>query len=190
MQEFNLTLKNEKSRLYNQISWIIIFIHILVFIYLALFFKNKYVQSGCIAALAMMVFCFLLRYYLLKKKSSWNPEFHIFYTFLWIAWISIGWYWLVLIPVVFDALMTIATRKLITKLSEKEIHYPSFPSKVFSWRELNNVILKDGLLTIDLKNNKLIQQFIDEKNTIINEIEFNDFCNEQLSKSRGLSTPD
>jgi hypothetical protein len=182
MQQYEITLKNEKLRLYNQISWIIIFTHILVFLYLALFLKSKYIQSGSIAALIMMFFCFLLRYYLLKKKSTWNPGFHTFYSLLWIAWITIGWYWLILIPITFETLVSIVTRKLITTFTGEKVIYPSFPSKTFWWQELNNVILKDGLLTIDFKNNKIIQQMIDESKPSVDEKEFNEFCRQQLNK--------
>ena len=44
-------------------------------------------------------------------------------------------------------------------------------------------MLKDGLLTIDSKDNKVIQQLIDEEKTKIDEKEFNDFCKDQLRKS-------
>ena len=58
----------------------------------------------------------------------------------------------------------------------------SVPKKHIEWSQLNNIILKDGLLTIDFKNNKFIQQFIDDTNTALNEQEFNDFCGQQLNK--------
>ena len=56
------------------------------------------------------------------------------------------------------------------------IVYPSFPKKIFKWSELDNVILKDKILTIDLKNNKLIQHTLNESdNKYLDENEVNSF---------------
>ncbi len=61
-----------------------------------------------------------------------------------------------------------------------EIVINSFPKKRFLWEELNNVILKDGLLTIDCKNNVLIQRTVNEEISISVEKEFNEFCKNNL----------
>ena len=49
-------------------------------------------------------------------------------------------------------------------------------SPSYSWNEFSNIILKDGLLTLDFKNNKLIQVAIDEEKMTVDENEFNEFC--------------
>ncbi|MEO5892804.1 MAG: hypothetical protein ABIQ31_21320 [Ferruginibacter sp.] len=49
-------------------------------------------------------------------------------------------------------------------------------SPAYQWNEFSNIILKDNLLTIDFKNNKLIQVSIDESKMTIDEKEFNEFC--------------
>lgn len=56
----------------------------------------------------------------------------------------------------------ITTNSLIVK------HYP--------WSELQNVLIKDNLLTIDFKNNKLFQKEILNPISKELEIEFNAFC--------------
>ena len=99
-----------------------------------------------------------------------------------IYWLYIGYWWVSLILVVLALLYYIARQTLQVDIDTEGIHYPSFPERTFTWKELNNTILKNGLLTIDFRNNKLIQQLIDEKETNINEQEFNDFCNKQLNK--------
>ena len=51
------------------------------------------------------------------------------------------------------------------------------------WKDLNNVIIKDGMLTIDFKNNRLIQLPTDDEEDDEYEVdddEFNAFCQEQL----------
>jgi len=87
---------------------------------------------------------------------------------------------LLILFLILDVLFVIAVSIKKVQVSETCITYPAFPVKSFNWKELNQVILKDGLLTIDLRNNKLIQQLVDENLTRVDEREFNDFCSEQL----------
>ena len=44
----------------------------------------------------------------------------------------------------------------------------------YQWSEFNNIILKDNLLTLDFKNNKLLQLSISE--STVDEYSFNTFC--------------
>jgi hypothetical protein len=48
---------------------------------------------------------------------------------------------------------------------------------IHTWNEFSNIILKDTLLTLDFKNNKLLQLSIDETSCLIDENAFNNFCN-------------
>lgn len=52
--------------------------------------------------------------------------------------------------------------------------------KSYYWTEFSNVILKDELLTLDFKNNRLIHLLVDVNFTPFNEIEFNEFCSSLL----------
>lgn len=65
-----------------------------------------------------------------------------------------------------------------------EIVFNSFPKKILLWPNVNNVVLKDGLLTIDLKNNTLIQKHVNDPVEKQVEHEFNDFCKEQFSHKK------
>jgi hypothetical protein len=57
-----------------------------------------------------------------------------------------------------------------------------FSDDVFVWADLNNIILKDGLLTLDFADNKLLQLSVDEEKTLIDEKVFNLFCSTKLIK--------
>ncbi len=86
-------------------------------------------------------------------------------------------------------------------ISESEIKVNSFLNSTYNWNEFNNIVLKDGLLTLDFINNKILQVKPDwngshqsgidksdpEAGKIISlddypvlEKEFNDFCQNQL----------
>ena len=64
--------------------------------------------------------------------------------------------------------------------SQNEISFNTFPKKVLQWDEINNALIKDGLITIDLKNNKLFQKEIEGFVTADIEREFNDFCKQHI----------
>ena len=53
----------------------------------------------------------------------------------------------------------------------------------FDWGAFNNVILKDGLLTLDFKTNRLIQREVrdDEEEEDADEEEFNTYCRARLA---------
>jgi len=67
---------------------------------------------------------------------------------------------------------------------QNEIVFNSFPQRKIAWQNVTNVIMKDGLLTIDLKNNKLIQKEVDDDVLPKDENDFNGFCQAML-KSTG-----
>ncbi len=79
-------------------------------------------------------------------------------------------------------------------VSEKQVKFPqeiafdsegavvnSLPKKNYPWAEISNVVLKDGILTLDLKNNKLIQKPIESHTSAKEEQEFNEFCHLKLN---------
>ncbi len=75
-----------------------------------------------------------------------------------------------------------ATQIPVVHISPVGIKLSTLGKRYLKWEQLNNLVMKDGLVTIDLKNNKLIQQYLDESSITVNEKEFNDFCKKQLNK--------
>ena len=63
-----------------------------------------------------------------------------------------------------------------------EVIINSFPKKRYTWDAFQNIVLKDGLLTLDYKNNTLFQKQIES--SVEKELEdaFNLFCQERLNK--------
>ncbi len=54
----------------------------------------------------------------------------------------------------------------------------TFSNKKYPWQDFSNIVLKDNLLTLDFKNNKVVQLEIEESG--VDEEEFNAFCREKL----------
>ena len=75
----------------------------------------------------------------------------------------------------------VALKKISLYFTASGIEKRNFPSKKYHWNQFSNVILKDNILTLDFKNNKLLQAKIETTN--LNEDAFNIFAKEQLVKS-------
>ena len=178
MQQFQITLKNEKARVYILLSRVVVILHIIIFLALVIFSDNKVVKWTCIASLVLLVLIFILSRVI--KRIEWQSGLHVLFLILMLTWINMHQYWMAAIPLVFDILFTIFVRRLLVIVSKDYILYPSVVAKKIKWDMLNNVMIKDNLLTIDFKNNKLIQQPVDDFGYGINEKEFNEFCSQQL----------
>lgn len=63
--------------------------------------------------------------------------------------------------------------------SKERITVNSIPRRHYYWNNLSNVVLKDELLTIDFKSNKLLQQPTEPYGIDV-EREFNEFCQASL----------
>jgi hypothetical protein len=178
MQKFELLLKNEKLKLYYRFNLFISFGLSLLFIYFVFFTEND-LSSRRKIILSGIAILFLAASLIDKKKDRQNI-FSGSILYLAFAWSVLKIYWLAVSILALGLLFILSIKRKIVVLDTKKIIYPSFPKKQIRWSELNNVMLKDGLLTIDFKNNKLIQQVIDESVSSVNEQEFNEFCKEQF----------
>ena len=117
--------------------------------------------------------------YYLHKKKQFPPVILELPIYLFaLLWFFANAYWMALLVFIFGSFAILSKQKVLVLVNEDDILYKSFPNRTFKWAGLNNIILKDGLLTIDFKNNKIIQQPIEETN--IDETAFNHFCQHQL----------
>ena len=67
--------------------------------------------------------------------------------------------------------------------SKNQIVKKGLFSKSYRWDELNNVIIKDDLLTMDFKNNTLFQAYTDDEEDEeydVEDEEFNEYCRKRL----------
>ena len=176
MYKYEIALRNEKEKTYFIISCILLFSNFILLLSLTISqgFTNWW---PFILSLSGM-FSFFIGWYF--KRPGVKQSLYVPFLFFSLAWFFTPFLWLGFVNLFFDVLDAVSRRKLTVLFSENKILYPSAFNKSIDWAAINNIILKDGMLTIDLKNNKLIQQYMDERNTTINEKEFNDFCKERL----------
>jgi hypothetical protein len=67
---------------------------------------------------------------------------------------------------------------------DEGIVFNSFPEKKYPWNEVQNVVLKFGMLTIDLRNNKIIQGEVNDEVSKQVETEFNEYCKGRLQENQ------
>lgn len=98
--------------------------------------------------------------------------------------------WLLFVFIILALLEYQAKLSLEIGFSRSEIVFNSLIKRRYTWSDLNNVVLKDGMLTIDFKSNKLFQKLIDDGDSEATEEEFNEWVKEinregQLEKAQG-----
>ena len=182
MTKFEITLKNEKLKQYDRIALFIIIINLALFIYMAFSTEIISVRIAVIISIVLIVASLSIDYFLTSIKNNNYPYKLGAEYIIALTWLQMEYWWLAILCFLLGTLYLIAKRPLLVSILKERVSYPSFPKKKIAWPELNNIMLKDGLLTIDFKNNKFIQQPVDETKTAVNEKEFNDFCKEQLNQ--------
>lgn len=182
MEKFLLTLKNAKVKSYNMIRWLLLFLNIIA-LYIVSFTKpGSYGDRFGITGILLLAILFLF----IKKNQKVGVidrklallGINAIILYFWIKW---DLYLFAIAAILFEAIYLYSIRKFEVLVDRESILYPSFPKRRILWNELENIVLKDGILTIDFRNNKLIQQDLDEDDAV-NEKEFNEFCQQQLSK--------
>ena len=178
---YSLILKNEKTKNYRNISLLLVLFNLLGFVFL---FVNK--EAGNQSNLFLLCSVFLIATYIflavLKRifKNPFPDTWHrLLFFYCSIVWLYEGFWWLSIALLIINLLDILANRILEVKISDEKIILPSIPKKEINWNELNNLLVKDGLLTIDFKNNKLFQQLLQSSD--LDEKEFNEFCKRHLN---------
>ena len=176
MEQFDIILKNDKIKWYNNIALIFLLLNFAVFIFLLFFDTYRYPALAFIAALTIYL---SMRWYLFKaNKADYIIDEFVFFIPA-AGWLGMHSYLVGVGCLLMGILYKISLQKLKFVFTRNNIVKINFPKKEFTWNELNNVILKDHVLTLDFKNNKLIQAEI-EKSQIINEAAFNSFAQSKL----------
>ena len=162
----------------DRISQFMLFISVISFsysIYLGLFPKPALIFAIMTSSISWWIFC------IFQRKRGSMPYYRL--GLLFASW---GWF---LQP---NGLI-IAGIFLIAALFERQVKFPyeiavdpagivinTFPKKHIPWAAIQNLMIKDDYITIDFKNNSLIQKQINEPVSEATTLEFNSFCKEQI----------
>jgi membrane protease YdiL (CAAX protease family) len=181
MAKFLIILRNDKVKQYNSMALFIVLLNVGLFILTAFYSADQFIRNVALAGAVLAALSLAAGWWLTKKGKTVNASLkYLPLIIITIVWAMIGNWWAVVVSAVLTFLFATSQRQLQLGVDKTEVSYPSFPQRTIRWNELNNIVLKDGLLTIDFKNNKILQSEIIESSARLNEQEFNDFCREQL----------
>lgn len=178
---FIVELKNESSR-YVNITGLILSIGSAALFLREMVLLNRIVipYLAGIVFIAGLIIYNIHRYYTSDKEIYHSKALLI----AGLVWTRMPYFeWLV---VVFAGLAILEYQaKMAPEIgfSEDGIVFNRLFRKKHRWDELENVIIKDGLLTIDFKNNRLFQKEISAGMNEAGEPEFNQWCAERLTRS-------
>lgn len=183
MAAYALTLRNEKRRLYEGMALLVILINVVLFCVIALSTEKRQDRYLAIAALLLIVVCLAADQFPWKHKDKKKgPPFKfVAEMVISLSWWLTGYGWAGIITLVLGLLYLVAKRPLVLTISGESVRYPSFPPREITWDSLNTLLLKDGMVTIDFRDNRLIQQLVETDFTSVQEQEINDFCRQQLN---------
>ena len=181
VQDYLVVLKNPNLQLVERTGWLMAVLAILILI-VQLFALPK--SIGLYATL-FVVFIFLIRNFIEKRKKK-----NISFSYLFIA-AGVGLSFFGDGP---NSNLLFILIGLLEKffLQKKEIGFTKdhitiggwFPKK-HAWSEIDNIVLNGGILTIDFKNNQLLQLDTDDEEDDeydVEDEEFNNYCLTQLGK--------
>lgn len=180
--QYILIIKKERQTNIDLISLLLCFISFAFFIYHS-FLQNNFVSVLFIGSLLIPVTA--VRSFWLKKKSKkTSATFKHPLLITGIMWLLIpNMRWVFILFVLFVLFDHQARHPLEIGVSDEQIVINTFFRKKYTWTELSNVVIKDNLLTLDFKNNKVLQREIEPHISNVNEKEFNEFCAEQMHHS-------
>ncbi|MBC7868510.1 MAG: hypothetical protein H7X88_13325 [Gloeobacteraceae cyanobacterium ES-bin-316] len=180
--DYSIEIPNEKAATYKVVTLIISVINLLAFGYAVFALQSSSIISllyiGLTISLVSVILLFFRPHQNLLKKTF---RIEIAFFICAFTWFASGNYILGLLLFIFAMAGLVANKIPVIHFSKQEIRYPSFPEKIFLWKEINFVMLKDDILTLEMKDNRLMQFTLGKiVADSINSLAFNNFCNECL----------
>jgi hypothetical protein len=180
--QYRIVLKDSNEKSFRLFGWFLCFLHLIAAGISALNASTNYdLVVNCIFSCFYVLF--ILIYVLLGKKFSVFLRFRYFlYAWYIIFWITQPVYLAIpLLLLIIGFSENVRSRKTSINFDDESIAYKQVLfSKVWKWQELENVVLKDGLLTLDFKNNHLLQVEPVAANGLGDVPGFNNFCQSRL----------
>ena len=180
---FSISLINTKKKQYETLSWWIVLLNGATLIYTAISAGAEQQKLLLFNGVFLPLILLPLNRWWSKRRIFYYSDLTLFYIFGCYAWAMSCFYKSAGILLILFLLYKISLRPLRIIVSEQGIDYPSFPRKMIEWNKVTQLIVKDDLLTIDLRSNQLMQHPI-EKNSFIDErevTEFNAHCQQKIN---------
>lgn len=181
--EYRFTLKDNNEKAFRVFVWFLFFLHLIIAAVLGLSSESTSVKISMYILLGF--YAVIGTGFMLLKKSTRSMQtfslvLALFYGHFWLQ--QLGIIALLAFIVLYVFVMLVQGKTTTVQISEKGASVTRlFRTMLYEWPQVEHVILKDDILTVDLKSNKFIQAEIAPDGNLVEEKEFNRFCSEQLS---------
>jgi hypothetical protein len=178
MQQFTIILKDNTQKAFNSFFWFLFFLHLVA----AAVFSMSFNEAQHTIALVAIALFFAIAALLILFKAQSRIYHMLLFTSMVVFWLLLS-AWLPAIVVMLIIVFAYRILKVKSNASvtpENIVITRSLFKRVYSWDQIENIVLKDHLLSIDLKSNQLIQTEIAVESYTVDEAAFNEFCRHQL----------
>ena len=186
--DYVISLKRPSYKAINIVSVILLLLFLVAYCY---FLSRTGINSRNIWMLLVPAMIISLMIYGFINRS--RKDFLVYYrTELFIA--AIGWFMLPLYEGARYFGWAYAVMAIIERLvkypdewifSKENIIHPGLPKRTYDWVEVDNVMIRDNIFTIDFINNKVIQKELEQEVDDNMKQEFNQWCQQQLHFKKG-----
>jgi len=178
MQKFEFVLKNEKLSSLRLICILIVVVNTILF---SILLYSPGSRKNSLVALILIGLYAGFRFYK-SKGSRWDFFFDEWILFLvMMLWVAQNNYVLAIANLILFLLYSASIDTTTYEFTNERIRQKNFPWKKYTWKQLSQVMLKDNILTIDFKDNRILQVAIE--NNDIAEPGFNEYAREQIIQS-------
>lgn len=181
IENFSFTLKNNKAKLLKRVTWIWSFILLIILSILTFSKKVDYSNYNKVLIFLPLWIVVIVKLYFEFIKKDFFKGIQISLYLLSIIFIfqNLGVFFALCFALFFAFIYWFSYQNtLITFSKENIILRTGYIKRQIDWSNLNNVVLKDNILTLDFKNDKLIQEEVDGE--VANEASFNLFSQNKL----------
>lgn len=182
--QFVVTLKNKNGKLIDRFSVLLLVASLLIFI------RQQFVpgQMKLTVIFVCAMLAGILSYNIYQSKKG-QPVFYngalLVAAIAWIVMPFLNW---LFVPFALMGLFErLAKKPLEVGFTDQEVVINSLIRRRYTWKDFNNIVLKDDLLTLDFTTNRLFQRETVDEEGDAEEDEFNVYCRELLRKSVVLS---
>jgi hypothetical protein len=175
--DYVVTLKRDTARKTD-------FVSVLLLVFSLVNFCYAQIRSGFSVYLIVSVFILILGLVtnIYRAQTGNEMRFRNWLFVNGILWLGMPYFQWMFLPFIFFAILEAQAKyPLEVGFSAEGVVINSLFKKKFPWALFHSIVLKDGLLTLDFKDNKLIQkEVLDDDEPDAPEDEFNDYCRSKL----------
>jgi hypothetical protein len=177
--QYVVTLKNNHARYVNFFSVFLLMVSAGIFLVEQWLnpSRNK-IYLFCPALIILLLFYNLYRWRQERLSGAYKTALFMAA----IGWATMPYFNWLFLPFVALALLEKGARlPLEIGFANNKIVVNTLIRRSYEWNDFNNIILKDNLLTLDFKTNRLLQRETVDEEGDAEEDEFNEFCQQQLN---------